>query len=84
MPCPQGINIPYLFSLMNYHKIYGLTDFAKESYAKTRIEMEKRDSFAKENGFDASHCVECGACESKCPQHIKIISQLKETAAALG
>ncbi len=84
MPCPQGINIPYLFTLMNYYKVYGLIDFAKSAYEKTKIPLDKRNNYEKENGLDASHCIECGACEAKCPQHIKIIKQLKETDRALG
>jgi len=32
-----------------------------------------------EQGRGADQCVECGSCEEKCPQHIEIIRQLKET-----
>ena len=80
MPCPQHINIPYLFSLMNYHRIYQLTDYAKKAYRETTIPLDKRkEPWEKENGLDASHCVECGQCETKCPQKLEIIRQLKET-----
>ena len=34
MPCPQHINIPHLFSLMNYHRVYKLTDYAKKRISK--------------------------------------------------
>ena len=77
-PCPQGINIPYIFELMNYHRIYGLTDFARGEY------KEAREGKTWEKTKTAEACVECGTCESKCPQHIEIIRQLKETEAALG
>jgi predicted aldo/keto reductase-like oxidoreductase len=26
---------------------------------------------------DVSHCVQCGVCETKCPQGIKIVEQLQ-------
>ena len=30
-----------------------------------------------ERGFDASNCVQCGACEAACPQHLSIIDWLQ-------
>ncbi len=77
MPCPFEVNIPLNFQIMNYHRIYGITDYAKEQYAQ----IGKEDWM---KGKDASACTECGACEDKCPQKIQIRKQLKETAAALG
>ena len=85
MPCPQNLNIPHLFRLMNYHKVYQLTDFAKAEYKKTTVPMEGRKAdWEKSTGLDVSHCIECGACEKKCPQKLEIIKQLKETQKALG
>ncbi|MBN1778264.1 MAG: aldo/keto reductase [Clostridiales bacterium] len=84
MPCPQQINIPHLFRLMNYHRVYKLTDYAKAEYQKTTVPLEKRDGWTKQFGLDVSHCIECGQCEKKCPQKLEIIRQLKETQKALG
>ena len=76
LPCPQGVKIPRVFELMNYHKVYGLTEYAREEYKKL---------LAGENGENGPEkCVECGACETKCPQKIEIIKQLKETRKALA
>lgn len=76
MPCPEGVKIPRVFQLMNYHKVYGLTEYAKKEYAKFG---KKEDA-----GQHPSVCIECGACEAKCPQKIKIREQLKETIEVLG
>ncbi|GHV71201.1 aldo/keto reductase [Spirochaetia bacterium] len=77
LPCPQGINIPEIFTMMNYHRVYKLTDFAKKNYA----EIGKSPWMKYEN---ASKCVDCGACEKKCPQSLPIRAQLKETHQTLA
>jgi len=75
--CPQGIVIPKIFQLMNYHRVYGITDYAREQY---------RDigNTPWDKGHKADECIECGACEAYCPQKIEIRKQLKECHAALA
>jgi len=77
-PCPQNINIPYIFGLMNYHKVYGLTDYARVQYK----EASEGISWVKTKNSES--CIECGACEDKCPQHLEIVKQLKETHKTLA
>ena len=76
-PCPQGIDIPYLFEIMNRYKVYDLKEHAKSAYK----EMAEGKSWIK--SADASKCVACGTCEEKCPQKLPIIKQLKETHETL-
>jgi predicted aldo/keto reductase-like oxidoreductase len=77
MPCPAGLNIPEIFKMMNYHRVYKLTDFARQEYARIgKVEWMKYEN--------ASACAECGECEGKCPQHLKIRDQLKQTHEVLG
>ena len=83
MPCPHNVNIPKVFELMNYHKVYDLTDYAKKEYLNLDIPLEERHEWVRGNGFNAAKCTKCGACEEKCPQKIKIIEQLMETDATL-
>lgn len=75
MPCPNEVNIAENFRLMNLHKVYGLTDHARGLY-KRLSNPEKPDL-----GKKAEDCIECGECEPKCPQKIKIMEQLREVAA---
>lgn len=76
LPCPQCVGIPQAFAAMNMHRVWGLTEHAKHMYAHLGPENDK--------GFlQADVCVECGQCEEKCPQNIKIMEQLKETHEAL-
>ena len=70
--CPQGIPIPGVFSAMNTHLIYGNTERAKGNYG-----------FATRGKGKASDCIQCGQCESVCPQHISIIRQLQQAAEVL-
>lgn len=67
MPCPIGINIPMCFSAYNDHWVFDGADDAKFAY---RL-------WATLGAF-ASKCVECGNCESHCPQGIKIRNELKK------
>ncbi|MFO7948606.1 MAG: aldo/keto reductase, partial [Armatimonadota bacterium] len=34
MPCPQGVGIPQAFAAMNLHRVWGLTETAKQRYAR--------------------------------------------------
>ncbi|CCX38531.1 aldo/keto reductase [Clostridium sp. CAG:1013] len=70
--CPQGIVIPSLFSAMNTNLIYGNLERAKGNYG-----------FATRGKGKASDCIQCGQCESVCPQHISIIQELEKIAATL-
>ncbi len=78
MPCPAGVKIPHIFRLMNYARVYNLNEYAQNEYA--RIGKEEWDSKNK----DASACVNCGLCETKCPQKLSIRQQLRESHERLA
>ena len=69
MPCPAGVEIPRNFSALNTARVYELPDNAKQQYQWTKGK--------------ASACLACGKCLEKCPQHIDIIAQLRETVRTL-
>ncbi|NLC68950.1 MAG: aldo/keto reductase [Clostridiaceae bacterium] len=75
LPCPRGIKIPRVFNIMNYHRVYGLTDYAKSQF--------KGIGTDENHGASPADCIECGAGEEKCPQNIKIREKLKEALAEL-
>jgi hypothetical protein len=73
MPCPQGVDIPGMFQLVNEASMFGSLDSQRRSYADARGE-----------GSSADSCIRCGACEEKCPQHIAIRDELAGVAEQLG
>ena len=71
--CPQNIAIPKYFSLYN-------ADLQECEEKGWKLQGEYYDRLTKTFG-KASDCVECGQCESVCPQHLPVIRHLKEVAA---
>lgn len=65
-PCPSEIKIPDIFNFYNNHNVYGLTETAKNQFA----------GYRKDGGKAISDCIDCGVCEKKCPQHLKIREEL--------
>lgn len=63
--CPEQINIPGLFSLYNDYLRFGQVWRLSQSYLRNTEESKQ-----------ASACIECGLCESVCPQRIEIISEI--------
>lgn len=66
MPCPNGVDIPGIFSIWNKTSLYD-TDPDQD--------WDLRQIREKDHGAD--RCVGCGACEAACPQHLNIIESLQ-------
>ena len=69
-PCTVGIAIPNVFLFEGYLSRYGLEDWARGRY----------EAMAK----TASDCIECGACEPRCPYGLPIRQMLKAAAGKFG
>jgi uncharacterized protein len=74
MPCPKGVDIPGTFRCYNEMFI--------EKKTAGRFEYAQTVGLRKNPGF-ASNCIDCGKCESHCPQHIEIRKELKIADKAL-
>lgn len=69
-PCTVGIQIPSAFLFDGYISRYGLETWARERYATLPVK--------------AGACIECGACETRCPYNLPIRQMLKKVAAHFG
>jgi predicted aldo/keto reductase-like oxidoreductase len=69
MPCPMKIDIPDNIGYYNEWFLYDKNPKVKADFFTFTIE-----------GRRASACVECKACEEKCPQHLPIAEIMKKTA----
>lgn len=74
MPCPEGIDIPTTFRC--YNRMY------TENAGAGRFEYIQIVALQKEMS-DVSKCIECGKCESHCPQHLEIRRELKAAGKKL-
>jgi uncharacterized protein len=66
MPCPNGVEIPRIFSFYNEAMIYG--DAVRPRREYTRMKPEQR----------ADNCTKCEQCVDKCPQQLAIPELLEK------
>ncbi len=70
--CPMSIAIPDIFRAVNTMTMYG-DSFRPKSFYRGLLK----------NHGKASDCLQCGQCESVCPQHLPIIELLQKASAML-
>ncbi len=79
MPCPYGIDIPGTFS--HYNKCVNEEQMplssGDENYRKLRRAFLLGYDRSVPALHQASHCIGCGQCLTKCPQHIDIPAQMR-------
>jgi predicted aldo/keto reductase-like oxidoreductase len=73
-PCDHGVRIPDIFRIANFNRVYGVEEWAKQQYQRMRSGPWRAS---------VDFCIECGACEPKCPQKINIREELKEAHSLL-
>ena len=66
LPCPNGLNIPFLFLIDGYYTRYELKDWALQRLATL------------ENKY--SDCKACGECLKKCPYGLPIPDMMRDAA----
>ena len=70
-PCPRGIDIAMVTKLLNLVRAQGeMPETVREHYAV----LEHK----------AGECIQCGACEKRCPFQVEIRENMKEAARTFG
>jgi predicted aldo/keto reductase-like oxidoreductase len=69
-PCPQSIDISTIFLLDGYLTRYALPEWAKHRYQALPVKVPA--------------CVDCGACEERCPYSLPIRQMLGEADTRLS
>lgn len=72
LPCPSGVLIPQIFEIYNNSTMYGQQERGQRAYQNQIAEASRADA-----------CIECGTCETLCPQNLTIIDYLKDAHAYL-
>ena len=62
-PCPEGIDIPNVFTFENYVLKYNMPEYGKLKYDQLKVKPDE--------------CVRCRKCERKCPYNLPIVEKLK-------
>ena len=63
----MNIQIPSVFLFAGYLQRYDLGEWANDRYNSLEVK--------------ADACIECGACETRCPYHLPIREMLKKASA---
>ncbi|HBR18987.1 MAG: hypothetical protein A2Y13_06765 [Planctomycetes bacterium GWC2_45_44] len=78
LPCPVGINIPPFMQAAYFSEFLKIDNQAGEMYGWQMNPVNASKS------ADPCKCAECGKCEQKCTQKIKIIQMLKTLKSKFG
>jgi hypothetical protein len=69
LPCPEGVDIPGNFEILNLDRVFGLRDHARSRYGSL--------------DGKAALCRLCGKCVPLCPQKLDIPTRLTEAVMTL-
>ena len=69
LPCPDAVDIPANFEILNLDRVFGLSEHARSRYATL--------------GGKAALCRQCGKCVELCPQELDIPTRLGEAVSLL-
>ena len=81
MPCPSGVDIPGNLAMYSAGAMFGAPQTARREY---RLLLQLYEAGMVPGDTRAARCIQCGACEEKCPQGIPIRRWMPLVHATLG
>jgi len=72
LPCPSDVMIPQVFKIYNNAVMFNQQEQGRTAYKNQIPDNSQADA-----------CIECGTCETLCPQNLTIIDYLKDAHAYL-
>ena len=78
LPCPANINIPPFMQAVYFEEVIKVDGRARDMYNWQLADINASKS------ADPAECTECGKCEQKCTQKIKIIEMLRILKSKFG
>ncbi len=81
-PCPQGVDIPGNFGNYNAGIMYDKPDASRGHYGWLEYAYSVQGIY--DHDMRAAACVQCGECETKCPQSIPISEWMPVIHSVLG
>ena len=72
LPCPSDVMIPQVFKIYNNAVMFNQQEQGRIAYKNQIPDNSQADA-----------CIECGTCETLCPQNLTIIDYLKDAHAYL-
>ena len=70
LPCPSNVAIPKILSIHNYYTLTGIKGNCIWQYNNIGLDNDEKK---------ADECTQCGQCEEKCPQNLKIMELIKKS-----
>ena len=71
LPCPEGLDVPFLLRLAGWFTRFGQTrEIARRTYRELPVQADR--------------CTDCRVCEERCPYDVPIIEDLKQAHLALA
>jgi hypothetical protein len=85
LPCPEGLDVPFLLRLAGWFARFGQTrEIARRTYRELPVQADRCTALRPAQGGLSLPKPGCGVCEERCPYDVPIIEDLKQAHLTLA